>query len=113
MNWNILSDVSQLNIIKEESKSQAVAIFKHSTRCSISATALDRLERGWDKVIGDANIKPYYLDLIANRDISNQIVVDFGIRHESPQLMLIKNGEVIYHESHYGINLDEILEKGQ
>jgi bacillithiol system protein YtxJ len=53
----------------------------------------------------------YYLDLIAHRDISNQIAVDFGVEHESPQFILIKNGEATYHESHYGINLSEILEK--
>ena len=59
MNWNTLTDVSQLENIKEESFKNPVLILKHSTTCSISATALNRLERNWkqDKV-GD--LKPYY-----------------------------------------------------
>jgi len=111
MNWESLKEISQLEDIKEESKSQAIGLFKHSTRCSISATALDRLERNWAKADKKDGIKFYYLDLIAHRDISNKIAADFGVEHESPQFLLIKDGEVSYHESHYGINLDEILEK--
>jgi bacillithiol system protein YtxJ len=108
MLWNKLTDISQLQDIKEESNQNAIGIFKHSTRCSISATAL---ERNWPKAEIPEGLKMYYLDLIAHRDISNQIAVDFGVEHESPQFILIKNGEATYHESHYGINLSEILEK--
>lgn len=111
MLWNNLTEVSQLQEIKEESNQNAVGIFKHSTRCSISATALDRLERNWPKVEIPEGLKMYYLDLIAHRDISNKIAEDFGVHHESPQFILIKNGEATYHESHYGISLDEILEQ--
>jgi bacillithiol system protein YtxJ len=111
MLWNKLTDISQLQDLKEESNQNAIGIFKHSTRCSISATALDRLERNWPKAEIPEGLKMYYLDLIAHRDISNQIAVDFGVEHESPQFILIKNGEATYHESHYGINLSEILEK--
>ena len=111
MDWNNLTDIQQLEDIKVESNSQPVVIFKHSTRCSISSTALDRFERNWNKVSDKKGIKFYYLDLIAYRDISNQIVASFGVQHESPQLLLLKDGEVVYHESHYGIDFNDILEK--
>lgn len=109
MNWNILNSTEQLENIKKESENQPVIIFKHSTRCSISATALGRFERAWnDEKAG--NIKPYYLDLISFRPISNQIAHEFNVEHESPQLLLIKNGKSIYHESHFGISFEELTE---
>lgn len=111
MNWEHLTEASQLENIIQESNQTTVGIFKHSTRCSISSTALDRLERNWAKAEQKGGLKMYYLDLIAHRDISNKIATDLGVEHESPQFILLKNGEVVYHESHYGINLDEILEQ--
>lgn len=109
MIWQKLTDIAQLEQLTEESRDVAVGIFKHSTRCSISATALDRLERKWPKAQGTEALKMYYLDLIAHRDISNTIAEKYGVRHESPQFILLKNGKAVYHESHYGIDLEEIL----
>ncbi|MBK6979007.1 MAG: bacillithiol system redox-active protein YtxJ [Cytophagaceae bacterium] len=111
MNWNILNEITRLDEISEESKTQPVAIFKHSIRCPISSTAKDRVERAWSKVTDHKNLKVYYLDLINLRQISNHVATKFGVQHESPQIIVLKNGEVIYDESHYGINLEEILEK--
>lgn len=113
MIWQKLTDIAQLDQLTEESGDMAIGIFKHSTRCPISATALDRLERNWPKAQGTEALKMYYLDLIAHRDISNAIVDKYGVQHESPQFILLKNGEAVYHESHYGINLGEILEQAQ
>ena len=113
MQWNNLTDIQQLETIKEESLVQPVAIFKHSTRCSISATALDRFERNWAKNQDIKDLKLYYLDLISHRDISNKIASEFEVEHESPQILLLKNREVIYNESHYGIDFNEILSKVQ
>lgn len=107
MNWNQLTEEAQLDIIIEESKSQPVAIFKHSTRCSISSMALDRMEREE----APANVKFYYLDLLTYRPISNKISEVFKVHHESPQLLLIKNGECTYEESHNGIRMDELAEQ--
>lgn len=107
MNWNPLSDIAQLDEIKKESHHYPVLIFKHSTRCSISATALGRLERTWQQAeVGD--LKPYYLDLIAYRSVSNQIAEQFGVWHESPQVLLIRNGESVYDASHYDIAFDSL-----
>jgi bacillithiol system protein YtxJ len=107
MNWNQLKEESQLEIIKQESHQQPVMLFKHSTRCSISSTTLNRLERNWkDDEIND--LKTYYLDLLSYRNLSNKIAQEFNIEHESPQVLIIKNGKVFYDASHYDISFDEI-----
>ncbi len=107
MEWHTLNTIEQLDTIVEVSSSQPVLLFKHSTRCSISATALDRLERAWseEEVKG---IQPYYLDLIQYRSISGAIAEKFEIEHQSPQVLLIKNGICIYHASHYDIRYTEL-----
>lgn len=110
MLWHKLSDISQLQDIKDLSKEQhvnAVLLFKHSTRCSISSMALSRLETRWKD---DEQIPAYYLDLLNHRDISNEIASLFSVEHASPQVLLIKNGTCVYHNSHNGINASEILE---
>jgi bacillithiol system protein YtxJ len=108
MNWNALNHISQLDVINEESKSMPVLIFKHSTRCSISNVALNRIESSW-KDSDNQLIKPYYLDLLAHRDISNQIAEQYGIEHQSPQALVISNGECIYYESHTNIRYADIM----
>ncbi|WP_226391168.1 bacillithiol system redox-active protein YtxJ [Penaeicola halotolerans] len=108
MNWENLTNDSQLAQIIAESQEKPVLIFKHSTRCSISSMALDRLQRNWRNDY-EAAIKPYYLDLISYRDISNLIAEKLHVPHESPQAILVKNGEVVYDASHMGINLSQIL----
>ncbi len=107
MNWIALTDEAQLDTIVEESKTQPVVIFKHSTRCSISSMAKSRL----DNEEQPDGVKFYYLDLIAYRPISNKVAEIFSVHHESPQVILIKNGECTYDESHNGINMEEIMEQ--
>lgn len=106
MNWIALTDEAQLEAIKQESEKQPIAIFKHSTRCSISSMAKMRLERAETP----QNISFYYLDLIRYRNLSNKIADLFKVHHESPQVLLIKNGECIYDESHNGIDMQEIAD---
>ncbi len=109
MNWNQLSDIAQLDAIVEESKKQPLFIFKHSTRCSISTTAKGRLDRVWEDEKDSVKLKPYYLDLIEHRDISNKIADIFGVEHQSPQVLVIKDGKCTYDNSHMGINYGELL----
>jgi bacillithiol system protein YtxJ len=107
VNWSSLTREDQIQDIIEESKQNPVIIFKHSTSCSISATAKGRLERQWSE--GDLKaVKPYYLDLLAYRPISNLVARTFDIEHESPQLLLIRNGACVYDASHLGIRLEEV-----
>ena len=105
MNWNTLTTIEQLQTIDSESATQPIMLFKHSTRCSISSAALARLERGWK----EAGVKPYYVDLLVYRDLSNEIATRYGIEHQSPQVLVIKNGQAIYNESHMGIDVEELL----
>jgi bacillithiol system protein YtxJ len=106
MNWKEFTDELGLEAIKNKSSEKPQVIFKHSTRCSISTMAKSRLERAEEPTTIDFN----YLDLIAHRNISNKIADDFSVEHASPQVLIIKNGECIYDESHSGINMDEIVE---
>ncbi|MEJ7627882.1 MAG: bacillithiol system redox-active protein YtxJ [Ferruginibacter sp.] len=104
MNWKLLTDEDQLENIKTLSSSTPQLIFKHSTRCSISGMAKNRLERS---SVPDG-IDFYYLDLLKYRNISSKLETDFIVHHESPQVLLIINGECVYDESHSGISMDEI-----
>ncbi len=106
MNWTELISINQLENIRQNSFETPCVIFKHSTRCSISAMALHRFEKAWE----DTNsITPYYLDLLQHRDISNKIAEDYHVHHESPQIILIKNGECILDASHLDIEVNEVL----
>ncbi|MFY0627950.1 MAG: bacillithiol system redox-active protein YtxJ [Reichenbachiella sp.] len=107
MNWKELESNTQLQDIKKESAQQPVLIFKHSTRCSVSSMALNRLERSWNPEELEG-LKIYYLDLIQHRDISNQIAHDFDVPHESPQVLIISDEKCVYHNSHMGISYHEV-----
>lgn len=107
MNWIDLNTIQQLADIKELSKTRPQIIFKHSTRCSISSMAKSRLERSKQPDAGDF----YFLDLLKHRSISDQVAADFAVSHQSPQILLIKNTECVYEESHSGIQMDEIAEQ--
>jgi len=105
MNWITLQTEGQLDDIKERSTRRPQLIFKHSTRCSTSALVKGRLERGKEPEAIDF----YYLDLLNHRPISNKIADTFSVDHESPQVLLIRDGECVYDESHLGITMDDIL----
>ncbi len=107
MDWISLVDSGKIEEIREISKSKPVVIFKHSTRCSISASALGRLERSWNKE-EMKDIQFYYLDLLNYRNISQDIAEDFEVEHQSPQILIISNEECVYHASHLNINYQEI-----
>ena len=109
MNWIPLVREDQLSVIEEKSKKTPQVIFKHSTRCSISSVAKGRLEKGTPP----ANIDFYFLDLIAHRGLSDAVARAFNVYHESPQVLLISNGECVYDESHMSITLREIGEQAE
>lgn len=108
MNWIRLTSLDQLTTIKEQSFQRPQLIFKHSTRCSISSMALNRLERFATPPSG---ADYYFLDLLAHRDLSQQVAAVFGVHHESPQVLIIKDGSCVYTESHYGISMEEMTEQ--
>ncbi len=104
--WIHLEQLSELNTIEQLSRQKAVVIFKHSTRCSISKMALKQFENEYS--IESSNAQLYFLDLLAHRDISNEIASRFHIVHQSPQLLLIKNESCFYNASHEDISALEI-----
>ncbi len=103
LSWIALTDEAQLATITERSRQIPCLIFKHSTRCSISSMAKLRLETRWD--FADSEMEAYYLDLIAYRPISAAITALFEVAHESPQVLVIKDGSCIYDASHLDISV--------
>ena len=103
--WIPLTNLGQLNEIIHESTSTPVIIFKHSTRCSVSRMALKQFENEFDL---QSKVTPYFLDLLENRDISSEIALRFGVVHQSPQLILIKDGKAIYNASHSDIAFEDL-----
>lgn len=108
MNWIQLTETQQLHEIIAESETMTIAIFKHSTSCGISRMVLKGFERESEKTHPD-NVKFYFLDLLKFRTISNEIADRFDVRHESPQLIVIKNGAVKHHSSHSSISFSALF----
>ncbi|QHS55613.1 bacillithiol system redox-active protein YtxJ [Mucilaginibacter sp. 14171R-50] len=105
MEWISLETADQLENIKQQQGYSL--IFKHSTRCSISMMAKRRFEMDWQSLPADMPL--YFLDLIKYRELSNKIAQDFSVYHESPQMLLIKDGECILDQSHGAISVDEAM----
>ncbi|MFL9829448.1 bacillithiol system redox-active protein YtxJ [Flavobacterium sp. ARAG 55.4] len=101
INWENLTTIDQLGAIIFNSNEKPSLIFKHSTRCSISRMALKQFERDFDL---QGEVTPYFLDLIAYREVSNEIANRFNVYHESPQILLIKDGKSVYDASHSDID---------
>ena len=108
MNWTKITKLEDLEEIKNISQKKFAIIFKHSTGCGASKMSLSRFEKSW-KDEETTNLQPYFLDLLAYKEISNKIAEEFGIRHESPQLLLIKEGICIYNASLHFLDYEELL----
>ncbi|RZN80978.1 MAG: bacillithiol system redox-active protein YtxJ [Winogradskyella sp.] len=99
--WQALTDVNQLNEIEKRSESKTQLVFKHSTRCGISRMVMNQFVSMYD---ADSNADLYYLDLLNFRDVSNEVGYKFQVMHQSPQLLVIRNGATVAHASHGAIN---------
>jgi bacillithiol system protein YtxJ len=106
--WIQLTKMETLDVIAEISKKQPVAILKHSTSCGISRMVLRQFEQSYD--LKDEQIKLYFLDLLAYRDISNKIASRFNVPHQSPQLLVIVDGKVVFDASHSSIQSEKLNE---
>ncbi|MFI1743343.1 bacillithiol system redox-active protein YtxJ [Thalassobellus sediminis] len=100
--WIALNTLSQLETIEEKSSTKTQVIFKHSTRCGISRMVLNQFVEACSLSENDLDL--YYLDLLEYRDVSNKIAAKFQVMHQSPQLLIIKNGVTVKHDSHGSIN---------
>lgn len=106
--WIELTEMNTLDEIAEISHEKPVAILKHSTRCGISRMVLKQFEEDYN--LKEEEVKLYFLDLLQHRDISNKIASKFNVPHESPQLIIIKNGKAVYDASHSQVKADSIKE---
>ena len=98
LTWLPLTSSEQLETIKTESNTASVLIFKDSTRCGISKMVIKQFEKLFTEE--NQHLKVYYLDLLNYRDISNEIAVKFQVMHQSPQLIVVRNGVAVAHSSH-------------
>ena len=99
--WIALNSIEQLDAITELSKTKTQLIFKHSTRCGISSMVINQFKAQYN---ADTNADLYYLDLLRYRDVSNEVGYKFQVIHQSPQLLVVRNGVVVVHASHGAIN---------
>lgn len=99
--WIPLNDVQQLKHIKEKSITKPQIIFKHSTRCGISRMVINQFVDNYSLSEKEADL--YYLDLLSFREVSNEVGYKFQVLHQSPQLLVIKNGVVVTHANHGAI----------
>ncbi len=109
ISWNVLDSMAALQELVHKSHETPVLIYKHSTRCSISSMVLSRLERSWDQST-TPSLEWYILDLITYREVSNAIAQQFQVYHESPQVLLIVDGNSSFDTSHMGISVTAIKE---
>ncbi len=100
--WIALQSLEQLNEIEEKSKTKTQLIFKHSTTCGISRMVINMFKDNYD--FSEEDFDLYYLDLHAYRDVSNETGFKFQVLHQSPQLLVIKNGAAVAHSSHGAIS---------
>lgn len=108
MEWIALNTIDQLNEIDKFSEESNILIFKHSTRCSISVAALNRIERNWNEEAQN-KLKVYYLDLLRYRNISDEIAQRYNIIHQSPQALIINKGKCIFSQTHSEIRLQDLI----
>jgi len=102
MTWKKLLSGEQLTEVILESEQGPVVIFKHSPRCPLSSLALSRFESTFRAM-------DYYLiDVVSQRDLSQNIAATLGIMHESPQVLLLSKKQCIHHESHLSISSKEV-----
>jgi len=104
--WNYLEDIAELDAIEKESYEKPVAIFKHSITCGISKMAWNQFQKSYN--ISTDQLSLYYLDLLAHRSISNEIASRFEVLHQSPQLIVLKDGKAVYNASHENIDAKDL-----
>ncbi|MGC4039035.1 MAG: bacillithiol system redox-active protein YtxJ [Chitinophagaceae bacterium] len=108
-NWKELLTEQDVDDLIVKSAERPQLIFKHSVSCGISAHALFKLEEGTDTLLKKADAN--YLNLLRHRNVSNYIARIFSVTHQSPQVIILKNGRPVYSTSHHAISVKSILEK--
>ena len=106
LQWNYLESMEDLDAAEALSKEKTVVLFKHSTRCSVSRFVLKQFENTYN--IPTEKMEFYFLDLIEYRPISNEIASRFEVTHQSPQMIVLKEGKAVYNSSHESIDANDL-----
>lgn len=110
--WIALTSTHQLTDLVRQSFITPVIIFKYSNRCSISDIAFQRLlPKSTAETTLAQRVPCYFLDLFKYSPLSHLVAREFKVYHESPQLLLIKDGACVYESSHLDIKLSEMEEQ--
>jgi bacillithiol system protein YtxJ len=104
--FRTLSTSAELDHALERSSHQPIVIFKHSPTCGISAQAFESISEWLDRSTPGAEF--FVLPVQASRALSTELAKRFGIRHESPQALVIDHGAVVWHGSHYRASADSV-----
>lgn len=104
-------ETTHLSEILEESNKSPVIIFKFSSECGTS----ERLQKEFEENMDNKKINnPIFLVTVQKQKVLSQKIEEyFGIKHESPQVIMLKNGKVTYHENHFKIKVLEICDNIQ
>ncbi len=105
LSWIEITSVEQLNQLWSEETKDSSVFFKHSTSCSISSMVLRAFERSW---VTDETTNLFFIDLIAHRDVSNKLALLSGVEHQSPQVIVTYNNQLIFSDSHGTIDAEKI-----
>ena len=108
MKWRTITTEEDIEEMMRQSQSTACLVYKHSTRCTMSEMIKYILEEEWD--FGETELIPYYLDILAHKKLAAKIADDFQVYHQSPQVLLIQEGECTFDEDHKAISVEEIRE---
>ncbi|MCL6592734.1 MAG: bacillithiol system redox-active protein YtxJ [Alicyclobacillus sp.] len=99
--YRLLTSLDEWQAAQAASQQHPVLVFKHSTRCPVSAQAYKELQAYLPQA--PAHLQTVVVHVIEARPVSNQVAEDTGIRHESPQALLLSRGQVVWHASHWEI----------
>ena len=106
--WILLTSPEQLEQSIQRSHERPQVYFKHSTRCIISKMVLSNFEEHFSAL--PQNTDALFLDLLQHRELSNSLAEQLHVKHESPQVIVVRNGKAIYHASHDSINTSEVAQ---
>jgi len=104
-----LNHIADLDRVLSESHTRPLLLFKHSFTCGVSAEALDELIEHLNADIAEAGMPdPRYaiVTVQTHREVSNAVSAKLGIRHETPQALLIRDGRVVWSASHFRVTAD-------
>lgn len=94
--------------VLEKSKEEPVFVFKHSTECPVSAGAAHRTNTFISKETTQDTPNFYFVKVIERKPVSKTIEANMKVKHESPQLLLLKDGKALWNTSHENITAGRI-----